>query len=999
MEGVCMSKKAKVIAASLCAAQLAAFIPASAAAAGAGISVDTIAAGENHSLVIKSDMSLWASGDNSKGQLGIGTGSESSGGAKVMDKVAYVEANDDVSFAIDANGTLYGWGDNSDGQVSPGTSSMYIYKPQKLMDNVAGVSTGDGHTLVLKNDGTVVGWGSNEHGELGFSSNSKKNSETKLMDNAADIAAGDGFTLIVTKSGEVYACGNNEDGQLGTGDYRDYSSLEKVISSGAAQAEAGDDHSVVLMTDGTVVTAGSNEFGQLGTDGGSVSNSFDNAGVRNAQSVFAGGNSSGAVTSDGVLYVWGANENGQLHNGNSDEAYIPEKVTSGVVSIAFGEHHSLMLKNNGSISSAGAGFYGELFTTKISTATKPEYVMKDIVVYSAGTDHAAAISSEGVLYTWGCNDKGQLGQGDTTSRSAPTRVKLESDAEKVWCGNKVTIVQTTDEDVYVFGDNSNYLLGMKTRSDVTSKPALNEYLSGSAIDKIVLRDEFALALIGGTVYGWGTNTVGRLTSACGKTVKYPESLECPGSVVDIAAGENHCLALASGGELYGWGSNSSKQLGCDTETRIVDTPEALSLVDNKDNELGFVKVEAAGNHTIAISTDGDVYAWGENSYGQLGSSSSRLKVPSKVSYNGEIIATTKKFSAVVDSMSDLIMSGNNSSGQLGYGTTKNLSEFVKSVIDDVIAVSLGDNFAGCITDENRLYCWGDNTYGQLGNSGGGENTQPETVFTDGLCKAIAQAENITLDKAALTIKPKGTARLTATVTPDNAFNKTVTWSSSNAAVATVSDSGLVKGVKNGTAVITAKTSNGLTAQCSVTVATPVTSFSVSPGKTKTINIDGTFTFKAKIYPTNADDKTLLYSSSDENVAFVDENGTVTAVAPGSAKITITSKSNPAKTRSVTVKVRPEKVKITYRKSTTDGIRLEWDMSEYAEGYVVYRRNSAKGKGKNIGEITSDDPDDMTFIDSSVTKGKTYYYYIKSYVTVGGKRLYSSASTIYKIKAK
>lgn len=999
MEGVSMVKRSKVIAASLCAAQLTALIPVSAYAAGSGLSVDTIAVGENHSLVIKSDMSLWAAGDNSKGQLGIGSDTEYSGGVKVMNNVAYVEANDDVSFAIDVNGTLYGWGDNSDGQVSPGTSGEYITKPQKLMDNVAAVSAGDEHTVVLKSDGTVVGWGGNEYGELGFSSNAKKNTETKLMDNAVDIAAGDGFTLIVTKSGDVYACGNNENGQLGMGNYRDSYSLEKVISGGAAQAEAGNGHSVVLMSDGTVMTAGSNEFGQLGTDSGTVSNYFDNAGVKKVQSVFAGGNSSGAVTEDGVLYVWGADENGQLHNGESDDVYIPEQLTNGVVSIAFGEHHSLMLKNTGKVSSAGSGIFGELFTAKNTKISKPEYVAKNISVYSAGTDHAAAINNEGVLYTWGCNDKGQLGLGDTASRSQPTRVKLDDEAVNVWCGNKVTIVQTADSNTYVFGDNSKYLLGMKTKSTITTKPTLNEYLSGSTIEKIVLRDEFAIALIGDTVYGWGTNSSSRLTSACGSTVKYPETLDCPTGITDIAAGDNHCFALAKGGELWGWGSNSARQLGCDTDTRIVDTPVSLVLTDNKKNELGVVKVEAAGSHTIAITSDGDVYAWGENGSGQLGSDSSRLKTPTRVSYYGEVIATSGNFSAVVDGHGDLTLSGSNNCGQLGNGSTKNLSEFVRTVKEDVEKVSLGSNFAGCITEDGRLYCWGDNTYGQVGNGAGGTNSEPETVINDGLCKAAVQAEKITLDKSEISLKPNGIARLSATVSPENAFNKSVTWSSSNTAVATVNESGLVKALKNGTAVITAKTSNGLTAQCSVTVATPVTSFSVSPGKSKTLDIDKSFTFTSKVYPASADDKTLLFSSSDENVAIVDENGTVTAIAPGSAKITVTAKSNPAKTRTVTVNVRPEKVKITYRKSTEDGVVFEWDMSDYAEGYVLYRRNSAKGSGKIVGEVTSDDPEEMTITDATAVPGKYYYYYVKSYVTVNGKRLYSAASSIYKIKAK
>ena len=279
MEGVRMNRKSKIIAASLCVAQIAAMIPFTASASSV-ISVDTIAAGENHSLVIKSDMSLWAAGDNGKGQLGIGSGEISSNGVKVMDKVVYAEANDDVSFAIDQNGALYGWGDNSKGQVDPGSSSEYIYKPQKLMDNVVEVAAGDTHTVALLKDGSVMGWGSNEYGELGFSSNARKNDDVKIAEKAVDIAAGDGFTLVVTEKGEVYACGSNDNGQLGTGNYRDVSTLTKVIDSGAASADAGNDHSLVLMTDGTVCTTGSNSKGQLGlNDDFTSDNSFRNTGT------------------------------------------------------------------------------------------------------------------------------------------------------------------------------------------------------------------------------------------------------------------------------------------------------------------------------------------------------------------------------------------------------------------------------------------------------------------------------------------------------------------------------------------------------------------------------------------------------------------------------------------------------------------------------------------------------------------------------------------------
>lgn len=999
MEGVYMNRKVKVIAASLCAAQLAAMIPVTASAANTEVSVSTISAGANHTLVIKSDMTLWAAGDNSRGQLGLGIETFESNGSKVMDKVVLAEANDDVSFAIDQNGTLYGWGNNSEGQVDPDSFDSYIYKPLKLMEKVADVSSGDGHTLVLLQDGSVIGWGSNEYGELGFTANEKKNGETKIKDNAADIAAGDGFSLIVTRSGEVFACGNNDNGQLGSGGYSDISTPQKVIDSGAVKAEAGNSHSVVLMSDGTVKTSGSNSYGQLGQDKDNSScTSFEKIGISNISSIFAGGNSTGAVNSSGVLYTWGANSDGQLHNGKTEDLYAPEKVTTGVVSIAFGEHHSVMMKTGGKVSTVGSGVYGELFSAQSSSITKPVIVSSKIVKYSAGTDHAAAIDENGRLYTWGNNSKGQLGLGDNKSREKMTLVKLDDEAVSVWCGNKVTIVQTAKNNTYVFGDNSGSMLGMTTKTSSITKPTYNEYLSDTPIDSIEFGKGFAIALIGGEVYGWGTNTAGRLCF-CGKTVKYPEKLDDSlTNIVDIAAGDNHGLALTSGGQVYGWGSNSLRQLGS-VEDRIVEEPVVIPVTDKKGNELSVRDIAAAGSHCLAVTSDSDVYAWGDNNDGQLGTDTYRLKSPTKVFSAVDLVYTSSNFSAVIKYNGDIILSGKNAKGQLGIGTNKDSSTFYKAAVSDVYFASLGGDFAGAINNDNKLYCWGNNTNGQVGNGNGGSTTDPQTVINNGLCLKITQAEKLTLDNAELSLRPGNVARLTAKVTPDDAVNKAVAWSSSNTSVATVDNNGLVKALKNGTAVITAKTSNGLSAQCTVTVSIPVSSFSVSPAKSKTMSIDGTFTFKTKIYPSNAGDKTLLYSSSNEDVAVVDEKGTVTAVSAGSAKITISAKTNPAKTRTVTVYVRPDKVTITNRTSDTDGITLDWTQSEYAEGYVVYRRNSAKGKGYNIGEVVSDDPDDLTFTDTKAVKGKIYYYYVKSYVTVGGKRIYSSASKIYKIKAK
>ncbi len=166
----------------------------------------------------------------------------------------------------------------------------------------------------------------------------------------------------------------------------------------------------------------------------------------------------------------------------------------------------------------------------------------------------------------------------------------------------------------------------------------------------------------------------------------------------------------------------------------------------------------------------------------------------------------------------------------------------------------------------------------------------------------------------------GTVKLSANVMPSNATNKTVTWSSRNTSVATVSSDGTVKAVGYGTAVITAKTVNGLTSNCTVTV-NPIAVTGVSLNK-NSLSFTGTGssqTLTATVSPSNATNKTLTWSSSNTSVATV-SNGVVKAVGFGTA--TITAKSNNGKTASCSVTVNPIQptgIKATPETSTLYGL--------------------------------------------------------------------------------
>ena len=153
-------------------------------------------------------------------------------------------------------------------------------------------------------------------------------------------------------------------------------------------------------------------------------------------------------------------------------------------------------------------------------------------------------------------------------------------------------------------------------------------------------------------------------------------------------------------------------------------------------------------------------------------------------------------------------------------------------------------------------------------------------------KNTVAVESVTLDKSSLELTEGETATLTATVKPDNATNKTVTWSSDKTSVATVDANGKVTAVAEGTATITAKAGDK-TATCSVTVKKNVIAVeSVTLDITSTIlNTGETLTLTATVKPDNATNKTVTWSSNNSSVATVDANGKVTAVAQGTAIVT------------------------------------------------------------------------------------------------------------------
>ena len=237
--------------------------------------VSAVSAGDSHTLALKTDGSVWAWGENDRGQIGSGSstsaypyyGSYEMSPVKVLDGAVSISAGDDHSLAVKADGSLWAWGYNLYGQLGDGTTTNQ-YTPVKVMDGVSSVSGGGYFTMIVKTDGTLWGCGYNESNELGDGTSSHRYTPVKIMDGVASVSAGWTHSMAIKTDGTLWAWGSNSEGKLGTGSSSysfSYQSTPIQVMDNVAAVSAGYGHTLALKSDGTLWGWGDNYSGQLGT--------------------------------------------------------------------------------------------------------------------------------------------------------------------------------------------------------------------------------------------------------------------------------------------------------------------------------------------------------------------------------------------------------------------------------------------------------------------------------------------------------------------------------------------------------------------------------------------------------------------------------------------------------------------------------------------------------------------------------------------------------------
>ena len=230
------------------------------------------AVGTFHSLFVTTDGTLWAMGWNYEGQLGNGMYTAyhipNPTPISVASNVVAVAAGEDFSLFVTTDGTLWAMGDNDCGQLGNGTFST-TNLPVSVTSNVVTVAVGEAHSLFVKTDGTLWAMGLNNYGQLGSSANvgtdNPNNTPISVASNVVAVAGGHWHSLFVTSDGRLWAMGDNEYGQLGNSTYTTAPNPTPVsVASNVVAVAAGMVYSLFVKMDGTLWAMGVNDYGQLG---------------------------------------------------------------------------------------------------------------------------------------------------------------------------------------------------------------------------------------------------------------------------------------------------------------------------------------------------------------------------------------------------------------------------------------------------------------------------------------------------------------------------------------------------------------------------------------------------------------------------------------------------------------------------------------------------------------------------------------------------------------
>jgi alpha-tubulin suppressor-like RCC1 family protein len=401
---------------------------------------------------------------------------------------------------------------------------------------------------------------------------------------------------------------------------------------------------------------------------------------------------------------------------------------------------------------------------------------------SSLTYSTAIIATNGTVYTWGYNFYGQLGtstnNGTETANPTPTAITVAAGKTitTIVCGGNHTVALDSTGAVYTWGYNFYGQLGTSTNNGTNNAnptPTAITVAAGKTITVIACSDNHTVALDStGAVYTWGYNIYGQLgtstNSGTNNANPTPTAITVAAgkTIVAIACGESHVVALDSTGAVYTWGRNFYGQLGTSTNNGTNSAnpaPTAITVAAGKT----ITAIACGGNHVVALDSTGAVYTWGRNNSGELGTSTNNGTETANPAPTAITVAAGKTITAIacggnhtvaLDSTGAVYTWGRNFYGQLGTSTnsgTNNANPTPTAITvaagKTIVAIACGRYQTVALDSTGAVYTWGRNFYGELGtstNSGtNNANSTPTLIQNGGLAPSTTLLGNLGIGKS------------------------------------------------------------------------------------------------------------------------------------------------------------------------------------------------------------------------------------------------------------
>ena len=352
------------------------------------------------------------------------------------------------------------------------------------------------------------------------------------------------------------------------------------------------------------------------------------------------GTAHGAALSANRLFAWGDNESGELGQGDTVDRHVPTVVASDI-------RFSMV---------AGGG-------------------------NNAARGFTCAIDELGDVYCWGANERGQLGQGDRTERHSPVRVPLPVAARTITSDFEHVCALLADASLYCWGRNQEGELGqgdsVPPGNDDTARDALEPVeVPGADWSFVDTGDGHTCGIrLDGTLWCWGRNTGSQLGGAStDPQVRRPLRVGADSDWLRVDSGQQHSLALKQDRTLWIWGSNVASEtdegnpLG--VEAAEVTTPTRLGTAAD------WVSIATRVFHSCAVNLSDELWCWGRNIEGQLGTGDTTLrKVPTLVATGVTNVDVSWFMTCAVTRSGRLECTGANDHGELGTGDTERVFRY------------------------------------------------------------------------------------------------------------------------------------------------------------------------------------------------------------------------------------------------------------------------------------------------------------------------------------